>query len=702
MRWRDAGRTGLPAARRGRRDRHEPRPLRLRPAPRRGPGSSSISASPSPGQTLPGVDLIFPDIAFLEEERDNLAGIVITHAHEDHFGALIDLWPRLRVPVYATPSRPACWRPSSPASRAREPIPVDAGQAGRALQARAVRGRVHQRRPLHPESNALAIRTPLGTVLHSGDWKLDDDADPRRCRPTRRASASIGEEGVLALICDSTNAHARGRAARARRRSRRELAASSRSARPGRLHDLRLQCRRASARSPWPRAAPAARSSSSAAPCAGSSTSPTELGYLEGLPPFLDEDAYRHLPRDKVVALLHRQPGRAARGARPGRRRTSTATSPSSPGDIVVFSSRAIPGNELAINRIINALTARGVRVITDRDRLVHVSGHPRRDELRRAVWLDQTADRHSRPWRAACISPPMPRFARDLGVAEVVEIAERRHGPPRARRRPRRSTRSRRAASTRTATLIGGIDGDRRHRAAAARLRGPCRRVASCSTIAARSLGRSRVALTGLPIADATGGRSRTSCAMRSTAPRIDPAAAAARPGGRPRGGPPRGPRRGRRCLGQEAGLHGLRRGRMNGAMIGRLNHVAIAVPDLAAACALYRDSLGADGLGAVPQPEHGVTVGVHRPSQHQVELIAPLGEPRRSPPSSSATRPAASIISATRSTMSQRRPATWPRPAPASSATATRSARTASRWSSFTRRISSARSSSWSRREP
>src|SRR5215467_14610364 len=161
-------------------------------------------------ELLPGVDLIMPDVRFLAEERRNLAGIVLTHAHEDHFGALIDLWPRLRVPVYATPFTAALFE----AKRLGEP-----GAPEIAIKVVPLGGRfslgpfdIELVSVAHsiPESNALVIRTPLGTVLHTGDWKIDPE--PVIAPPTDEAKLrALGGEGVLALIGDSTNATREGR-----------------------------------------------------------------------------------------------------------------------------------------------------------------------------------------------------------------------------------------------------------------------------------------------------------------------------------------------------------------------------------------------------------------------------------------------------------------------------------------------------------
>ncbi len=155
---------------------------------------------------LPGVDLILPDIRFLEEERKNLAGIVLTHAHEDHFGALLELWPKLKVPVYATPFSAALLRAKCAGEPGAPDIPVTIVECGSRFQVGPFDIELVTMAHSIPESNALIIRTPRGTVLHTGDWKIDRDAGPQRSAPTRRNCVRLGEEGCLALIGDSTNA----------------------------------------------------------------------------------------------------------------------------------------------------------------------------------------------------------------------------------------------------------------------------------------------------------------------------------------------------------------------------------------------------------------------------------------------------------------------------------------------------------------
>jgi ribonuclease J len=368
---------------------------------------------------LPGVDLVFPDISYLEEERTNLAGIVITHAHEDHFGALIDLWPRLRVPVYAT----AFTAHLLAAKLASEPgaglVPITVVSAGDRITVGPFEVEYINVAHSIPESHALAIRTPLGTVVHSGDWKLDDtpSVGPPTDEPRLRA---IGQEGVLALVCDSTNAMRDGRSP-SETEVGRELAEIIGTAK-GRVAFTTFASNVGRLRSIASAAAKAGRDE---VVCGRAMRRvinvATDLGLLDGMPPFLDEEAFAYLPREKVVALLTGSQGEPraalARVAADDHPRIELTA-----GDTVVFSARAIPGNEIEINRIINALTTRGIRVITDRDRLVHVSGHPRRDELRTMyAWLNPPVaiPIHGEAMHLAAHAD----LARELGVKTVLTI---------------------------------------------------------------------------------------------------------------------------------------------------------------------------------------------------------------------------------------------------------------------------------------
>jgi ribonuclease J len=335
---------------------------------------------------LPGVDLILPDISYLIEERKNILGLVLTHGHEDHMGALIDLWPRLKVPLYATPFTAALFE----AKRASEPgapkIPVSVVPMGGHLELGPFAIDFINVAHSIPESNALAIRTPAGTVLHTGDWKIDNT--PVLGAPTDAAKlTALGDAGVLALIGDSTNAVREGRSPSESdvAKTLAELIASA----PQRVavttfasHVGRLRAVADAARAAEREVVLVGRAMERVVQVA------RETGYFDGVQEFRSADAYGYLPPDKVLALCTGSQGEP----RAALARIAEDEHPEvtlSRGDRVIFSARPIPGNEKAIGRVINGLVSQGVEVITDRTHLVHVSGHPRRDELRDMIgWV--------------------------------------------------------------------------------------------------------------------------------------------------------------------------------------------------------------------------------------------------------------------------------------------------------------------------
>ena len=370
-------------------------------------------------EVLPGVDAVLPDIRFLLERKAQLAGIVITHAHEDHYGALFDFWPKLEAPVYMTPFAAGLLE----AKRLGEPrapkIPVTIVKQRDRFQVGPFDVEYVPVSHSIPEPNALAIRTPLGTVLHTGDWKRDPA--PGLGIPTDDDRlAAIGEEGVLALVADSTNAvregisPSEGEVALVLERliadAPHRVAVTTFASNVSRLKAVASAAHRAGRD-----VVVIGRAIRRALDVAG------ELGYLDGLPPFLGEDAYGYLPRNKVVALMTGSQGepRAALSRIASGDHREVALSA---GDRVIFSSRTIPGNERAVNTIINALIDFGAEVITDRDALVHTSGHPRRDEIRQLiVW---TKPRIVVPVHGEALHlHEHAKVARAAGAPEVVEV---------------------------------------------------------------------------------------------------------------------------------------------------------------------------------------------------------------------------------------------------------------------------------------
>ena len=332
-----------------------------------------------PGPDLPGVDLVLPDIRFLAKEREKLKGIIITHAHEDHYGALNDLWPGLNVPVYASPFTAGMLEAKRDYERSRVEIPVTIFKQGDRINVGPFEIEAIGVNHSIPEPMSLAIKTPLGTVIHTGDWKID--LDPSLGPLTDEARfRKLGDEGVLALICDSTNAVRDGVSP-----SEREVSESLTKiieAAEGRVGITTFSSNVGRIRS----IAQAAEAAGREVLLLGSSMKRVtdvarDIGLMEGLKPFIAEDEFGYIPRDKVVVILTGSQGEP-RAALAKIARDEMRNVAFTDGDTIIFSSRAIPGNEKAINDIKNGLIEQGINIITDAEALVHVSGHPRRHEL--------------------------------------------------------------------------------------------------------------------------------------------------------------------------------------------------------------------------------------------------------------------------------------------------------------------------------
>ena len=335
---------------------------------------------------LPGIDLIMPDISFLEKERNNLMGLVLTHAHEDHFGAIIDLWPKLQCKIYATQFSAALFEAKCAAERNPPKIPVTVVPSGGRIELGPFSVEFIPVAHSIPESHALAIHTSAGTVLHTGDWKIDPTpiigvpTDERRLR-------ELGDAGVLALVGDSTNAVRDGRSP-----SETEVAATIKKlvgAAKGRVAVTTFASNVARVKA----VADAAKAAGREVVVVGRAMERVvqvarETGYLDGVQSFRSADYYGNFPPDKVLALCTGSQGES----RAALARIANDDHPQvtlNKGDSVIFSSRTIPGNEKAVGAIINGLVSQGIEVITDRTDLVHVSGHPRRDELRDMIsWV--------------------------------------------------------------------------------------------------------------------------------------------------------------------------------------------------------------------------------------------------------------------------------------------------------------------------
>ncbi|MEQ1819498.1 MAG: ribonuclease J [Terricaulis sp.] len=330
--------------------------------------------------TTPGVDLILPDPAYLEEHKDDIIAIVLTHAHEDHIGALGWLWPRFPVPVYATPFTAALVREKLRERGLLEKVSLTEIPLKGQLTLGPFEIDFVTLTHSIPEPNGLAIRTPLGLIWHTGDWKIDPD--PLIGETTDEAKLrAMADEGILAMVCDSTNvfvegttgseAEVRVKLTEVIKNCTGKVAVTAFASNVARV-ETALKAARAAGRTPCLVGRSMHRIYAAA----------QSVGLLQDVPQVIDEDEARDLADEKVLYLCTGSQGeqRAAlsRIAR-GEHRNVVLRH----GDTVIFSSRVIPGNETAIHQLYDQFLERGVELITaDTEHLIHVSGHPARDEL--------------------------------------------------------------------------------------------------------------------------------------------------------------------------------------------------------------------------------------------------------------------------------------------------------------------------------
>ena len=405
------------------------------------------------GDDLPGVDLIMPDLAFIEKAKKDLVGLIITHAHEDHIGALAELWPRLGVQVYMTRFAAGL----AEARRLGEPgapkIPIEVVAAGRAHRHRArSTSSSSPSRIRFPKAARWRSARPPGLVVHTGDWKIDP-TPLRRLRHRRGALARRSAKRACwrwSAIPPTCCARAKARRRRDVAKSLAELVGEAK----GRVVVTTFASNVARLRA----AAEAGLANGRQVMVIGRAMERVDRGRarmrLSRRPAAVPRpgSVRAHAARQGAGAG-DRQPGRAARRARAHRRGRAPERRASARGDIVIFSSRTIPGNEKAVGKIINGLVTQGVEVVTDRTHLVHVSGHPRRAELAKMyAWLKPkiAVPAHGEPLHLT----EHVAFAKAQGVSEVVRAFNGDVVRPRRGRGGRRRRRSSTAAATRTATF--------------------------------------------------------------------------------------------------------------------------------------------------------------------------------------------------------------------------------------------------------
>jgi len=339
--------------------------------------------------STPGVEVMMADPTFIADRRKDLVGIVLTHGHEDHLGAVHWLWHRLRCPVYATPFTATLLRTKLHEANLVGQVDIHEIPLGGSAKIGPFDVEMITQTHSIPEPNSLAIRTPLGTVVHTGDWKFDPNP---LVGPTADFDKMkrIGDEGVLALVGDSTNVFNKGTAGsesdvrksliRLFGQYSGKLAVACFATNLARVESIAVAAAENGrdvclvGRSLW-RIEEAARKN----------------GYLKGIPQFLNEHDAGYLPEDKVLYICTGSQGEP-------RAALSRIASDQHPhvtlgrGDVVIFSSRIIPGNEKAIFRLQNQLSRAGVEVVTEKDHFVHVSGHPGREEMTKLYQLIRPA----------------------------------------------------------------------------------------------------------------------------------------------------------------------------------------------------------------------------------------------------------------------------------------------------------------------
>jgi ribonuclease J len=326
----------------------------------------------------PGTELILPDLEFIEERAGDLLGIVLTHGHEDHIGAVPYLAADLGVPLYATPFTAALIRGKLEEQGILDEVELNVIPMGGSFELGPFGFELMPLAHSILEMSACVIDTPYGRIFHTGDWKLDEQ--PVIGQPsTEEQLTKVGDKGVLALVCDSTNAFNNDDSG-SEGSVYADLLKSVTEAR-GRVvittfasNAARLQTLGEVAKAAGRKLCFAGRSLNRIIEASQST------GYLKGLPEQIDMELVDTLPRNQVMVVATGGQGEA----RAALARIADGNHPVKleEGDTVIFSSKQIPGNEVAIGRIMNQLARRNILTVTEKQAHVHVSGHPGRPEL--------------------------------------------------------------------------------------------------------------------------------------------------------------------------------------------------------------------------------------------------------------------------------------------------------------------------------
>ena len=368
------------------------------------------------GGDYPGIDLVLPDLEFIENHKADLLGIVLTHGHEDHIGAIPYLAADLGVPLYATPFTATLIRGKLEDEGIADQVDLKVIEQGGSFALGPFGLRYVSLAHSIPDMNAVVIDTPYGRIFHTGDWKIDD-APVLGTAVEAATLTAIGDEGVLALVCDSTNAfnseHS-GSEGSVRADLEREVKAAkgrvlitsfaSNAARLQTLHDVAKASKR--------QLCVAGRSLDRIVRAAQAN------GMLKGFPVPMDFDAAMRLPRRELMIVATGGQGEAR--AALGRIATDGHQLKLEDGDTVIFSSKQIPGNEKAIGAIQNALARKEVIMVTEKQAHVHVSGHPGRPELK--IMYDWIRPKHLIPVHGERRHmAEQARFGRECGIPNAL-----------------------------------------------------------------------------------------------------------------------------------------------------------------------------------------------------------------------------------------------------------------------------------------
>ena len=330
--------------------------------------------------TIPGVDIIYPDPGFIVDKKEDLIGLVLTHAHEDHIGAIAHIWPKLLCDIYATPFTSVLIK---------EKFKEKKIDIGKKLKVVNLNGKI-QLGPFEVEfvtlthsilePNGLSIKTPSGLILHTGDWKCDPNPLIGETINEKKLK-QIGDEGVLAMICDSTNVFSPGRAGseldvrnsllKIMKSKQKRIIVTSFASNVARMESI-FYCAEKTGRQISLVGRSMHRIYKAAKQC----------GYLKNLLDPIDPREAKKISRKKIVYLCTGSQGEP-NGAM---MRISNNNHPDAfieSGDTVIFSSKIIPGNEKKLYKLQNQLVKNDIEVISEENEFVHVSGHPNREDLK-------------------------------------------------------------------------------------------------------------------------------------------------------------------------------------------------------------------------------------------------------------------------------------------------------------------------------